>query len=128
MIQIKDKIIAFLIYMIGIIGLSLPPLNVVFTYLISKRYKHKSNFLYKHAIDAVNINFSFIIHSIVLMILFAVFGMFFRHNGVSIDSITTNIAVIYAIFYYFLQILIAMISALCGKPSNLKIWPVLFET
>lgn len=127
MIQTKEKIIASLVYIIGAISLLLPPLNVILTHGIAKKYKNKSAFIYKHAIDAANINFSIIMHSIVLMLLFAVFGMYFRHNGISIDSITTNIAIFYAIFYYFLQIFIAIVTALFGKPSRLIIWPVLFE-
>ena len=100
---------------------------MVFPYLISKKYTRKSSFIYKHAIDAANLNFSFLIHSMVFMLLFAVFGAYFRHNGISIDNISTNIAVFYAGFYYFLQMLYAMMSALFGKASNMYIWPTLFD-
>lgn len=115
------------IYVLSFIGMSLPPLNIFIPMYLAKKYKEKSEFFSKHAIDAMNLNFSLLIHTIVFLILFSVIELYFYNAGISVEKITNNLVILYLVFYYFLQMLYAMGSAVFGKPSNIYIWPTLFD-
>ena len=127
MISGKEKLWALLAYISGVFGLAFMPLNILLPNLIAKKYKIESDFIFEHALDAANLNFSFFIQLIVLLLLASFTGMFLHSNNIDIGNTIFLILIYHFIIYYCLQVVLGIFNALLENSSNIKSWPNFFE-